>query len=83
LRWKNEQWEVKAGLRCGWYGYEVQQVNGESRERSYFVADLRLERHWGKRWLTWLAGEREWNLSNDPLDEYRLWMASGGVGVEF
>ena len=44
---------------------------------------LRVERRLGKHWLLYALAEREWNMSNDPVEEYNDWMAGGGVGVEF
>jgi hypothetical protein len=82
-RWQPAGWEISAGARAGWYLYDVQQVRGENRERSYYVVDGRVERWLGKHWLLYAAASREWNLSNDPLDEYNDWVASAGAGVEF
>jgi len=83
LRWTSGDWEVKANARFGWYFYKVQQIGGENRERAYVVLDLRVERRLGKHWLLYAGGEREWDSSNDPLDEYNDWMAGGGIGFEF
>jgi hypothetical protein len=83
LRWSAAPWEIKANARFGWFRYDTQLVGAENRERSYAAIDLRVERRLGKHWLIYAAAEREWNFSNDPLDEYRDWMASAGVGVEF
>jgi len=83
LRWANGVWEVKVNARFGWYFYQTQAVGDEPRERSYVALDARVERRLGKHWLLYAAGEREWNMSNDRLDDYDDWMASGGVGVEF
>ena len=83
LRWAKGDWDIKANARFGWYFYKTQQVGGEHRERSYAVVDLRVERRLGKHWLLYATAEREWNASNDPLDEYNDWMAGGGIGVEF
>ena len=65
------------------YDYSVQRAGNEQLERSYTTLDARIERRFGERWLLFVAAERNWNISNDPLDEYRDWMASGGAGVEF
>lgn len=83
LRWSAGNWEIKAGARFGWYFYKVQQIGGDDRERAYVVLDFRVERRLGKHWLIYAAAEREWDTSNDPLDEYDDWMAGGGIGVEF
>ncbi|MCU0783236.1 MAG: hypothetical protein MUF81_04150 [Verrucomicrobia bacterium] len=83
LRWAANGWDLKANARFGWYFYETQQIGNERRERSYAALDLRVERRLGKHWLLYTVVEREWNRSNDPLDEYNDWMAGGGVGVEF
>lgn len=83
LRWSAAPWEIKATGRFGWYLYDTQLVGTEKRERSYAAIDLRVERRLGKHWLIYASAEREWNFSNDPLDEYRYWMSSAGVGVEF
>lgn len=83
LRWSAGNWEIKAGARFGWYFYRVQQIGGDDRERAYVVLDARVERRLGKHWLIYAAAEREWDTSNDPLDEYDDWMAGGGMGMEF
>lgn len=83
VRWADHGWEIRANARFGWYFYRVQRIGDEHRERSYAALDLRIERRLGKHWLLFAAAEREWNSSNDPLDDYRDWAASGGVGVEF
>jgi hypothetical protein len=83
LRWAAALWEIKTTGRFGWYLYDTQLVGTENRERSYATIDLRVERRLGKHWLIYASAEREWNFSNDPLDEYRDWMASAGVGLEF
>jgi hypothetical protein len=82
-RWSGGNWEIKATARGGWYFYHNQIVGTEERERSYAAVELRGERRLGKQWLLYVAAEREWNFSNDPLDEYRDWMATAGAGVEF
>lgn len=83
VRWSAAPWEIKATGRFGWYLYDTQLVGAENRERSYAAIDLRGERRLGKHWLIYVSAEREWNFSNDPLDEYRDWTGSVGVGVEF
>ncbi len=83
LRWDHGKWMVAANARFGWYRYALQRVDGNRRERSYAVADVRIERKLGSRWLLYLAAEQEWNASNDPLDEYNSWMAGGGAGIDF
>ena len=83
LRWSAGDWEIKANARFGWYFYKVQQIGGDDRERAYVVLDFRVERRLGKHWLIYAGAEREWDTSNDPLDEYDDWMAGGGIGVEF
>jgi len=83
VRWAARGWEVKATARFGWYFYKLQQIDNEHRERSYLTLDLRAERKLGKHWLVYAVGEREWDASNDPLDQYNDWMAGGGLGVEF
>jgi hypothetical protein len=83
LRWTNPVWEIKGGVRVGWYYYPVQQINNEQLERSYVVVDLRIERRLGKHWLLYLNAEREWSMSNDPVEEYNDWLAGGGAGFEF
>lgn len=83
LRWRQGAWEIAAGARLGWYFHQVQKEGSEHRERSYVTLDLRVERRLGKHCFVYAMGERDWNWSNDPLDEYNDWMASAGVGVEF
>lgn len=83
LRWRRGAWEVTGQARFGWYFYREQRIGHEYRDRSYVLLELRAERRLGKHWLLHAAAEREWNFSNDPLDEYRDWMINGGIGVEF
>jgi hypothetical protein len=83
VRWTNPLWEIKAGARFGWFYYPVQKVGNEQLDRSYLVLDMRVERRLGKHWLLYVMAEHEWNVSNDALEEYNSWMASGGIGVEF
>lgn len=82
-RWGNDAWDIKANARIGWYGYRTQKVGSDSRDRSYFALDLRIERRLTRKLFVFASAEREWDFSNDPLDEYRDWSASAGVGVEF
>ena len=83
LRWVDQLWEFKINARFGWYDYPVQTIGNEKLERSYVMLDARAERQLGKGWLLYAVVEREWNMSNDPLEEYRDWMAGGGVGYDF
>jgi hypothetical protein len=83
VRWQNRGWDLGIGARFGWYYYLVQRVAGEHRNRSYYVLDARIERRVGKNGLVYAAAEREWNFSNEPLDQYNDWRASGGFGLEF
>jgi len=83
LRWSNPLWEIRFGARLGWYYYPVQKIRSEQLERSYVMLDARVERRLGKHWLLYAAAEREWNMSNDPVEQYNVWMASGGVGLDF
>ncbi len=83
VRWKHSRWEISAGARFGWYYYLEQQYAGESRERSYINLDLRIERQLDKHLFAFLIGQREWNYGTDPLDDYRDWLVSGGLGVDF
>lgn len=83
LRWKHAPWEISAGARFGWYFYLEQQYAGESRERHYINLDLRIERQLDRHLFAFLTGEREWNYGTDPLDDYRDWVISGGLGVDF
>ena len=62
--------------------YPNQTVLGDERVRSFYSLDFRVERKVDAHWLLYAAASREWNLSNDPLDQYDDWMATGGLGVE-
>lgn len=42
-----------------------------------------MERWLGKHWFLYAAAEKEWNFSNDPLDDYRDWTAGAGIGAEY
>jgi len=83
LRWNNKAWEIRATARFGYYYYDVQEFLGEPRERSYVTVDVRVERRLGKHWLAYVETDQEWNMSNDPIDEYNVWSVSAGMGVEF
>lgn len=83
LRWTHPRWDIKAGARFGWYYYPEQLVGDDNLERTYVTVDFRVERRLGKRWLLYATAEREWSFSNDPLEEYRAWMAAAGAGVDF
>ena len=83
LRWRAGAWSLKATCRAGWYRYALQRVDGERRERSYFVASLRSERKLSDHWRVYIAGEHEWDESNDALDEYRDWYVESGLACEF
>ena len=83
VRWRTARWEIRGGARIGWYLYDTQFVAGEKRSRSYVIADLRIERRLGKHFFGFLAGEVEWDFSNDPIDEYEdSWMGVG-LGLDF
>lgn len=83
LRWDNRTWAVSTNIRLGWYTYLTQQIGDDKRERSYATADVRVERRFWQHGVLFAAGEYEWDWSNDPLDEYRTWMALAGIGLEF
>jgi hypothetical protein len=83
IRWVNDNWNIKATGRFGWYFYQEQKVDDEHRKRSYATLSFLTERRLGEDWMLYVGGEHEWSESNDPLDEYRSWMASCGVGYEF
>ena len=82
LRWKSSLWEIKTNARFSWYNYPVKRMGNEPLERSSILLDARIERRLGKRWLIYLSAEREWSTSNDLRDQYKAWMAGGGVGFE-
>jgi hypothetical protein len=83
VRWQQGKWDARVQGRAGWYVYPQQTSGGEERVSSYYALDFRAERQLDENWLVYAAASREWNLSNDPLDEYNDWLASGGIGVEF
>ena len=83
LRWKKPRWEVKSNVCFNWYSYPEQEIDDERYERSSIVLDVRIERRLGKRWLLYSFAEREWNMSNDELDQYNSWTAGAGAGFEF
>lgn len=83
LQWRNHGWEVRGDARFEWYFYRVQHVNGERRRRSSYALEAHAEKHLGKHLLLYATASREWVFSNDTLDQYDDWTASGGVGVEF
>jgi hypothetical protein len=83
LRWQTDRWEAKAGVRIGNYRYLVHEVGSEHLERSFVSFDARIERRLGGHWLLYALAERDWNTSNDPLDEYDDWMAGAGVGYAY
>ena len=83
VRWDNGTWNVKVNARFGWYFYPMQKVGNEDRFRSSVLLDCRIERKLNKYLMLFTAGEHEWSTSNDPLDEYGSWMASGGIGFEY
>jgi regulator of extracellular matrix RemA (YlzA/DUF370 family) len=82
LRWKSSLWEIKTNARFSWYDYPVKRIGNEPLERSSMLLDARIERRLGKRWLIYLSAEHEWSTSNDLRDQYKAWMAGGGVGFE-
>ncbi len=83
IRWANSGWDLKANARFGWYFYRHQRIEAELRQRAYYAFDLRAERRIAKHWFLYAAAEYEWDLSNDPLDTFHDWAASGGIGAEF
>ncbi|MDF7798818.1 hypothetical protein P4C99_05060 [Pontiellaceae bacterium B1224] len=83
LRWDDRTWAVLTNIRLGWYSYLTQQIGDENRERTYAMVDVRVERRFWQHGVLFAAGEYEWDWSNDPLDEYRTWMAHAGIGLEF
>ena len=83
LRWNDGTWDLKGAARFGCYRYAVQRVNGNRRERSYTTLSLSGERRLGEHWLVHASAEHEWNVSNDPLDEYRTWYVEAGLGYDF
>ncbi|MDF7826557.1 hypothetical protein P4B35_21175 [Pontiellaceae bacterium B12227] len=83
LRWDNEIWAVAGNARFGWYFYKQQTVGTEKRDRSFLTLDLRIERCFGNHWALFASAEYEWNISNDPVDEYNTWMINSGVSCAF
>ena len=83
LRWANRGWDVRAQARFGWYFYSAQYIGNALRNRSYYALDARVERWLAKHWFLYAIAGKEWNFSNDPLDDYRDWIAGAGVGAEF
>ncbi|VGO17282.1 hypothetical protein PDESU_05878 [Pontiella desulfatans] len=81
--WSKGNWEIKAAARFGWYYYREQLIDNEHRYRSYATLDYSITRWLGDHWKLFTAGEHEWNMSNDPFDEYRSWMVNCGAGYEF
>lgn len=83
LRWDNEVWSVYGSARYGRYIYSNQPVGAEERDRSYVSLDFNVERSFGRHWAIRGAGEHEWNMSNNPLDEYESWMVNIGLRYTF
>lgn len=83
LRFKKGLWDIKTNARFGKYLYDLQTINNETRKRSYAMIDLIVERRLNKYWRIFASAEHEWNMSNDPLDEYKAWFARSGVTYEF
>jgi hypothetical protein len=83
VRWNRGNWSASAAAGLGWYLYKTQRIDADRREHSYTVIDARIERKISARWRLYVAAEREWNMSNDPLNEFRGWMASAGLTFEF
>jgi len=83
VRWDNGKWHVRTNARFGWYFYPIQKIGNEDRARSYARLDFKVERQLTKYLMLFTAGEYEWSMSNDPLDEYQSWMISSGIGFEF
>lgn len=81
-RWRQGPWEATAQARVGWYWYPNQVVLEDERNRAFYALDARIEFQIDTHWLLYAAAAREWNLSNNPLEEYNDWFASGGIGVE-
>jgi hypothetical protein len=81
-RWQRGKWYAKLQGRAGWYWYPNQFVSDEKRVRAFYGLEFRAERHIDEHWLVYAAASREWNLSNQPLEEYNDWIASGGIAVE-
>lgn len=81
-RWRQGRWDARLQGRAGWYWYPNQFVLGEERVRSLYTLDLRVQYQLNAHWWVYAAASREWNLSNEPLEEYYDWIASGGLGLE-
>ncbi|MCU0788869.1 MAG: hypothetical protein MUC91_11910 [Verrucomicrobia bacterium] len=82
MRWQQGGWEAALKGLCGWYWYPNQAVLGDERNRSSYALELRVERAIDEHWLLYAAAGREWNISNNPLEEYDDWVASAGLGLE-
>jgi hypothetical protein len=83
LRWRYKDLELTGGVRAGWYRYDVQRIAGELRDRTYVEFNVRSEYRFSRRGFLFVEADREWNFSNDPIDEYEDWRAAAGIGFEY
>lgn len=83
LRWANQGWDIGGTVRTGHYRCPVQRVGDSRRYRDYVVLGVSIERSLTRHWRVKLGAEWEYDVSNDPIDDYRDWACWAGVGYEF
>lgn len=83
IQWEKNDWRLKITGGGSAYRYRIQQIDGSRISRSLLFIDTRVEKRLTPHWKIHVATRHEWNISNDPLDEYRGWTASVGTLFEF
>ncbi len=83
MRWVDRGWDIGGTARVGHYYYHLQSVGDGRRYRDLVVLGLSVEKRLASHWLVKASAEREWDMSNDPIDDFSDWACWAGVGYEF
>ena len=80
-----ETWEASLEGRILWYDYLIQPVvtGGDTRERTEYMVNFRLQKRFIDKLLWFFESEHEWSRSNILVDQYQVNTLMSGVDWEF
>jgi hypothetical protein len=86
IRYSTKTWDIRVRAALGYYDFPVRTVTenpGVTLHQTQVSLGLRVERHLSKLVTIYGQVAQDWSLSNERFEQYHVFTAVGGVGVEF